>query len=126
KPTTSDRATAEIAMPRSKRAATMTRLRISRPSASVPKGCRAVGGASLIAAEVVSGSNGAMEGPKSAQSASSARMMAAASVSRFSPKAYPVLRASVTRLMASALEPDAWIDQGREDVDRKIQQHVKQ
>src|ERR1700687_5600571 len=112
-------------MPRSRRAATMTRLRMSRPSASVQRGCSALGRASLVVAEVVSGSNGAMDGPNRAQSASRARMMAAANVSPFSPHAYPVLRASVARLMASALKPDAWIDQRREDVDRKVQQHVQ-
>ena len=49
-------ATAEIAMPRSSLAATITRLKMSRPSASVPNQCAALGGISLTAALVISGS----------------------------------------------------------------------
>ena len=55
-PSAKDTATADTAMPRSSRVATMTRLSVSRPRWSVPKGCAQDGGCSAIDALVASGS----------------------------------------------------------------------
>ena len=51
-----DSATADTAMPRSSRAATITRLKMSRPSASVPNQCAAEGGCRRAVPSVISGS----------------------------------------------------------------------
>ena len=55
-PATSEMSTAAKAMPRSSRVATSTRLKMSRPNASVPKTCDRLGGLSASSGIGASGS----------------------------------------------------------------------
>ena len=83
-PMTKDSTTAETAMPRSSRVATIVRLKMSRPSASVPNQCAADGGLSVAAASLASGSKGTIHGPTNASSTNSPNRLAATSVTGFS------------------------------------------
>ncbi len=81
-PTTKDSATAETAIARSSRAATITRDSTSRPTLSVPNGCAREGACSAAAATVRSGGYGASAGPNTARSSSTASSPKASTVSR--------------------------------------------
>ena len=83
-PIANDSATAATASPRSSRAATTQRDRMSRPSASVPNQCAADGGCNALEAFVASGSYGTSSGPKRASSTSPRNSVAATSVTGFS------------------------------------------
>ena len=69
---------------RSSRVATSTRLKMSRPSWSVPNQWVKFGGCRLIVVSVASGSCGAIEGPKMAQNTISTNRLNDSRVSGFS------------------------------------------
>src|SRR5882672_5682484 len=116
-PRANEIATAETAIARSSRAATMTRLRISRPIWSVPNQCRHVGGSSLRAVSLSSGSCGASHGPASASTTSTRERPEATSVTGLSARTCRAWR-------TSGLDPHTSVDQPVQEVDPEVQQHV--
>src|ERR1700722_20269035 len=103
----------------------MTRLKMSRPSASVPNRCAALGGISFAVPSVMRGSYGASIDPNAPHSSSRRRIATATSVRRFSPNAWPILRVREAPLTGSVLEPNARIDDGCEQIDNQVEQHIK-
>ena len=83
-PITKDKATAERAILRSSRVATITRLNTSRPRLSVPKGWAQLGGLRVFEAAVAKGSYGARNSPNRPKKIMNRKSEKETTVTRFS------------------------------------------
>src|SRR5262249_26942829 len=116
------------------RAPKMRRDSTSRPRWSVPRRCSALppvcqaGGWKRAASEPISGSKGATKLANVAVKAMPARISTGTSGNPLSPRMSSVreVRGTATSeriAMASALQPDAWIDHRVKDVDQQVHHH---